>query len=159
MAKCHMALGDYAQAERVLAPVITNPQQETQTQERAKVEIGKAQYYQNRLPQAFQTFKEVESQNKTEFGAESQYWITQILYDQKKYQETREAGLYLQNYYPTYNFWKAKAFLTVARADYALKDNFQAKGVLESLISNAEFPEITRDARALLDKILAEENN
>lgn len=159
MAKCHMALGDYAQVERVLAPIITNPQQETEAQERAKVEIGKAQYNQKRLTQAFQTFKEVESQNKTELGAESQYWITQILYDQNKYQETREAGLYLQNYYPTYNFWKAKAFLTVARADYALKDNFQAKGVLESLISNAEFPEITRDARALLDKILAEENN
>lgn len=159
MAKCHAALGDHVQAERVLKPILTNPQQQTQTQERAKVETGKAQYFQKRLTEAFRTFKDIESQNKTEMGAESQYWITQILYDQKKYQETREAGLYLQNYYPNYNLWKAKAFLTVARADYALGDNFQAKGVLESLIANAEFPEITRDAQELLDRILKEEGN
>jgi TolA-binding protein len=159
MAKCHAALGDHVQAERVLKPILTNPQQQTQTQERAKVETGKAIYFQKRLTEAFKIFKDVESQNKTEMGAESQYWITQILYDQKKYQETREAGLYLQNYYPNYNLWKAKAFLTVARADYALGDNFQAKGVLESLIANAEFPEITRDAQELLDKILKEEGN
>ncbi len=157
MAKCHAALAEHLEAERVLQPILTDLQQPTQTQERAKVEIGKAQYNQKQLAAAFRSFKDVESQNKGELGAESQFWITRILYDQGKYQETREAGLYLQNYYPTFNYWKARAFLTVARADYALKDNFQAKGVLESLIANAEFPEITAQAKELLDKILKEE--
>jgi tetratricopeptide (TPR) repeat protein len=157
IAKCHLALGNYADAERVMQPIASNPQQQTLTQERAQVQIGNAQYGQKRLEAAFQTFKKVESENKTELGAESQYMITRILYDQGKFQETRESGLYLQNTYPTYNRWKAQAFLVVARADYALGDNFQAKGVLESLISNSEFPDITRQARELLDKILKEE--
>ncbi len=158
IAACHQALGNHTEAERVLKPIADNPQLNAITRERAQMEIAISLYNQNKLADALAGFKQVEQENKTEYGARSQYMITLIFYDQGRYNDAKDAGLYLQNTFPTYNYWKAKAFLVVARAEYAQGENFQAKGVLESIINNAEFPEITKEAQTLLDKIVAEEN-
>jgi hypothetical protein len=83
--------------------------------------------------------------------------ITRILYDLGRYPETKEAGIYMKSEYPTFNYWKAKAFLFVAEANYKLGEVFQAKGVLESLIAEASFPDIQQAAAKRLEEIQLEE--
>ncbi|MEM6264706.1 MAG: tetratricopeptide repeat protein [Bacteroidota bacterium] len=157
IAKCYQAMGQYEEAEKVLAPLAINEQVDSYTRNKAKLEIGISQYYTNRLNEALLTLREVQLNSTTEFGARAQYMITRILYDQGKYDDSKQAGLFLQNNYPTYNYWKAKAFVVVARSDYSKGDYFQAKGVLESLIAESRFNDITQEAQELLNKIVDEE--
>ena len=126
---------------------------------------SRTEYDGNRDINVFEDFK-------NEFGAESQHMVTQILLDQglkfknagqaaeanAKFEETKTAGIYLKNAYPTFNYWKAKSFLNVAEANYELGEVFQAKGVLESLVSEDRFPEIQKAAQDRLAEIQAEED-
>ncbi|RMG29512.1 MAG: hypothetical protein D6730_03775, partial [Bacteroidetes bacterium] len=157
IAKCYKAMGDYRQAMAVLEGITTNPEATLYAVNKAKVEIGECQYYLGDLDGALRTFSEIEAENKDQFGEQSQYWITQILYDKGQYEAAKDAALYLKQTYPSDSYWRAKAFLVVADADYALGNTFQAKGVLESLINEAPFDDIKQQAREKLDKILEEE--
>jgi len=154
IAKNYMAMGDYTPAKVVLSEIESNPEAAIYSRSKAKVQIGMCEYYQGSLDAALILFQEVEGQSKNEFGAQSQYMITQIFYDKKKYQESKDAGLYLKNNYPTFNYWKAKAFLIVAECNVELGNVFQAKGVLESLIAEDRFPEIKEAAEKRLEELL-----
>ena len=131
------------------------------------------------------TFQEVEREFKNEFGAESQAMIAQILLDEgkalkaearrldeqesnaqadakiqeatEKFDEVKQAVIYQSNNYPTFNYWKARAFLIAADAFYELGNTFQAKGTLESLIGEDRFPDIQEAAQKRLREIEEEE--
>ena len=157
VAKSYKALSNYREAQRALERIADNPEVNETSRVQARVEIGHCLYLLGDLAGAMETFANVERAYKNAFGAESQYMITRILYDMKRYAETKEAGIYMNREFPTFNYWKAKAFLYVAEANYSLGEVFQAKGVLESLISEASFPDIQQAATKRLKEIQDEE--
>lgn len=158
IAKNYKAMGEYSQAINVLSGIIRNPEAVMYTVNEAKVEQGECQYYNGNLDEALRIFSAVEAENKDEFGERSQYWITQIQYDMNKLEAAKDAAQYLKLTYPSNSYWRAKAFLVVADADYKLGNAFQAKGVLESLIAEAPFEDIKAMAQERLDRIIAEES-
>lgn len=157
IAKNYKAMGEYRRAITVLEGIVDNSEATLYSVNKAKVEIGICQYLLKDYESALRTFANVEAENKDEFGEQSQYWITQILYDQGQYEQAKDAAIYLKQTYPSNSYWRAKAFLVVAEADYALGNVFQAKGVLESLINEAPFEDIKQMAQERLDAIIAEE--
>ncbi|MEO0472910.1 MAG: tetratricopeptide repeat protein, partial [Bacteroidota bacterium] len=172
IAKNYKAMKDYQLAQDALTQIENNNEVAVYSRTQAKVEIGNLLYLRGLLDQALQRFQTIERDFKNEFGAESQHMITQILYDQgaklknagqsvdanAKFEDTKNAGIYLKNTYPTFNYWKAKSFLIVAEANYQLGEVFQAKGVLESLVGEDRFPEIQQQAQKRLTEIQAEED-
>ncbi len=158
LAKNYRALGDFSREQQVLQEIVRNPQVDVDSRTRAKVEMGEAMYKQGQLNNAINTLKEVEQEYNNEWAARSQYIIIRILYDQERYEEVKQAGKYMNNTYPSFNYLKAQAFLVVAEANYKLGETFQAKGVLESLINEANFPDIQEKAMQRLREIEAEEN-
>ena len=157
VAKNLRAMGDFAQAQRVLEQIASDPQVDVDFQARAQVEIGQGLIIQKRYTDALQILQQVEQTYSNEYAARSQYLIIRILFEQGNYPGVLEAGKYMRNTYPTYNRLKAEAFLVVAEANYNLGEIFQAKGVLESLVQEDRFPDIQERARRRLEEIEAQE--
>jgi TolA-binding protein len=152
MAACYRALQQYKQVEIALAPVTEDKNLPESVRNRAKTESGVAAYRQNRIDLALQLFTEVEDEGDGEPAAESQYWRVRIFADQKRYKEAKAGAVYLANNYPTFNYWKAKAYLVMAEADVALEEKFQAKATLESLAGESRYPDVQQEAK---DKLAA----
>jgi TolA-binding protein len=124
---------------------------------KATVEIGNNLYDQKNYEKALESFRSVIRDVKTELGAESQYMVIRILFDQKKYAEVIENGKSMNNDFPDYDEWRARAFLVVAEANYQTGEVFQAKGVLESITKDTRFPDIQAAAKKRLEEIEREE--
>jgi len=171
LAKGYKELGDYGRAQDALLKIADSNEADVYSRTEALVEIGRCQYLDNELEDAFLTFSTVEQDFKNIFGAESQYMKAQILLDQgiilkeqglvteaeAKFTEVKDATRYMANNYPTFNYEKAKTFLVVAEAFFQLGNSFQAKGTLESLASEDRFPDVKQAALKRLAEIEAEE--
>jgi len=131
--------------------------------------INEAQLYTGRCAlktsdwmNADKAFKTLAKLNSV-IGAEAMYQIAYIQYELKNYKESQKKAYELINQLPSYDYWIAKAFILLADNYVALKDNFQAKHTLQSVIDNynrsADDPEDIRAiAQAKLDSILQGEN-
>ncbi len=159
IAKNYQALGQYERAIQELNFIVNNNEVQVFTRTRAQIQIGYNYYDAKNPDKALEVFRAVEKDNKNESGAESQYMIIRILYDQKKYAEAIAGGKYIANNYSTFNEWKAKSFLWVAEANYSSGDVFQAKGVWESLVKEDRYPEIQAQARKRLSEVEAQGSN
>lgn len=171
VAKNHRALGDYKLAQDALVQIANNNEVAVYSRTKAQVEIGQCQYLSGQLQSSKETFAKVEQEFKNAFGAESQYMITKILFDEGKqlqvkgqtdlasgkFEEVKSAAIYMANNYSSFNYEKAKTFIVAASAYYELGNTFQAKGTLESLINEAPYDDVKAEARKILDEIQAKE--
>ncbi|MCB0843070.1 MAG: tetratricopeptide repeat protein [Bacteroidetes bacterium] len=171
IAKNHKALQKYGLARNVLTEIKDNNEVAIYSRTKAQVEIGHCFYLEGNLASAKAAFAIVEKDFKNEEGAESQYMITRILFDEGmkfkqqgkpdlakgKFEEVKSATIYMANNFSSYNYEKAKTFLVAAQAYYEMGNVFQAKGTLESLISDAPYPDVKAEAEIILAKIEAAE--
>ncbi len=94
-------------------------------------------------------------------GAESQYYIALIEYEQSMFDESLNSCFSLSETYGSYEYWVVKAFILIAD-NYREKGNlFQAKATLESILDNYKGDqELINQAQTKYDEILAlEEKN
>jgi TolA-binding protein len=73
---------------------------------------------------------------KTIAAAEAKYNLANIQYLKKQYKASQKTCFDLQKDLPNYDYWVAKAFILLADNYVKLKDNFQAKATLQSVIDN-----------------------
>jgi len=73
---------------------------------------------------------------KTIAAAEAKYNLAYIEYQKKQYKASQKTCFDLQKDLPNYDYWVAKAFILLADNYVKLKDNFQAKATLQSVIDN-----------------------
>lgn len=74
----------------------------------------------------------------SEAAAEARYNLALIEFKLGNYKNSQNKCYELANDMPSYDFWIGKSFLLVAENYLALKDTFQAKATLQSLIDNYE---------------------
>lgn len=159
MADAFLAMSNYAQAKRTLQEIAGNSEVAESSRTRAKFMIGQSDYETGSLTAAFTTFQEIERNYSDEYAARSQYMITRIYFDRGSFEEAYNAGVYMKNNYPSFNYWKARTYLVVAEANYAMGEIFQAKGTLQSLVDQTKnnFPDVYEAARKRLAEIEEEE--
>ncbi len=73
---------------------------------------------------------------KTVAAAEAKYTIALIEYQKGNYKASQKTCFELTEKLPNYDYWVAKAYILLADDYAALKDNFQAKATLRSIIDN-----------------------
>jgi TolA-binding protein len=73
-----------------------------------------------------------------EAGAEARYYIAWIYHQQNNFRESQKRCFDVINLTPSYEFWVAKSFILLSDNYVALKDTFQAKHTLKSIIDNYE---------------------
>src|SRR5690606_34252652 len=86
--------------------------------------------------QATEEMKRAASMSQTVVGAEAQYYVGQLQYEAKEYDQALESAFDVINNRSSYDYWVAKSFILLADAYAGKGDNFQAKSTLESIIEN-----------------------
>ena len=157
LAQNHFKLEDYSSAKQVLLKIHSNENSTQYSKDRAYVQIGNCEYELGNVPRAEQIFTEIETKYNNVFAAESKYMLTKILYDKGQYEASIKSAGDFKTDYPGYNYWKAKAYLVVADDYYQLGNLFQAKGGLEILATQTDFPDVAEEAATRLAEIEAAE--
>jgi len=73
---------------------------------------------------------------KTVAAAEAKYNVTLVEYLKGRYKTSQKMCFDLAKEMPNYDYWIAKTYILLADNYKALKDNFQAKATLQSIIDN-----------------------
>lgn len=121
---------------------------------RAGLFSGKAFLLKNNLNAALENFKTVREQTKTVAAAEALYQIALIQHQQGDFTNSQKTAFDLINNLPSFDYWVAKSFILLADNYLALKDEFQAKSTLQSLLDNyAGDDDIVPTAKEKLDAL------
>ena len=118
---------------------------------------GKAAYEQGDLERAQDLFSRTVAAAKDENGAEAQYMLARILYDEGKHNESIEALYDLNKNFSIYDNWLGQSFLLVADNYIALDETFQAEATLNSVIENSPVKEVVDKAQDKLRLLEDEE--
>jgi hypothetical protein len=108
-------------------------------QNKASLFIGKAAMARGDYDTAKDEFINTLNSARDEYGAEAKYRLGEIFYLTKEYKQCYETLIGVSTEFPSYDEWVGKSFLLLADNYLAMGDKFQAKGTLESLITN-NFP-------------------
>jgi TolA-binding protein len=73
---------------------------------------------------------------KTVAAAEAKYNIALVEYAKGRYKTSQKTCFDLVKQYPNYDYWVAKTYILLADDYTALKDKFQAKATLQSILDN-----------------------
>ena len=104
------------------------------------------------------------SNQSSDAGAEAKYSLALIDFKMGNFKASQAKCYDVANSVPSYDYWIAKSFILLSDNHVALKDNFEAKATLQSLLDNFEKdpsdPEdIKAIAQAKLDDLVLTEMN
>jgi TolA-binding protein len=85
---------------------------------------------------AVREFNYTVANTKTVAAAEAKYNIARIQFLKRHYKESQKTCFELVKDLPNYDYWVTKTFILLADDYVAMKDNFQAKATLQSVIDN-----------------------
>lgn len=92
--------------------------------------------------------------SQTVTGAEARYKLGQLQYEAKEFKKAQETAFDVINNMSSHDYWVAKSFILLADTYAALKDEFQAKSTLESVIENYDGEDdVIPSAKERLDKL------
>ncbi|MDP4206766.1 MAG: tetratricopeptide repeat protein, partial [Bacteroidota bacterium] len=133
---CYYSLNDYpAVIESADKLLKTENLNETVGAE-ARFMKGKALYQTKRPDLAFPLLKEAAKNTQTAEGAEAKYLTTQILFDQKKLQQSEKEIMDFINKGTSHQYWLARSFILLSEIYQSKGELFQAKETLRSLMDN-----------------------
>jgi tol-pal system protein YbgF len=155
--RCAYNLNKYSQinvyAEKILGSNQSTPEQQIE----ANFYLGKYHLQQKSMATALNYFQKVAAKTTNIMGAESQYHIAQIRFDENKIKDSEEECFKVIDNFSSYDYWYIKAYILLADI-YAKQNNlFQAKATLQSVIENAEDEQLKNEALNKLNKIYEQE--
>lgn len=154
---CYFNLQDFDQTIMYARYVQDYDRSSAEDKARADLYAGKALSLKGDLAEAKKQFEKAVAVSQTIVGAEAKYNFGRLQYEEGAYKEAQETAFDLIKNMPSYDYWVAKSFILLADCYVQLKDNFQAKSTLESIIDNYEGDDdILPDARERLARINGE---
>ena len=113
----------------------------------------KNEYQKGNLEKAKDHFITTINKAKDQYGAEAQYLLAKIQYEQEKYDSSLETLFDLNDKFNNYDQWVGKSFLLIAENYIAKDEIFQAKATLNSLIDNHPMESIKEKAKKKLKEL------
>ncbi len=122
---------------------------------KANLYMGKIYMSKNEYPKAVEAFNQTITIAKDDNGAEAQYLIAQILYNQKKYKESSEMIIqkFRNEFSNSDDKIRGRAYLLLSDDFVGLENLFQARATLNSLIENLSDKDIVAEAKVKLKAI------
>jgi TolA-binding protein len=127
--------------------IIEKGQVSAEAENRALLMMGKASLNANKVDDAQDYFLRTLNSAKDEYGAEANYLIAVIMNGKHKYRESIDVLLDMNKTFGSYDFWLGKSFLLIAKNNVALKEYFQAKATLQSIIDNSPVSSVVDEAK------------
>jgi len=130
--------------------------EKSSAEDKAKADLyaAKAHMLKGDIETAKKELNAAVSASQTVVGAEAKYNIGMLQYEAGEYKAAQETAFDLIKNMPSYDYWVAKSFILLADCYTKLKDEFQAKSTLQSIIENYEGKDdIIPTAKEKLDKL------
>jgi TolA-binding protein len=105
---------------------------------RAGLYAGKANLAITDTIQAIKDLEAIVNSTQTVTGAEAKYILAELQYKKRDYKKSLASAFDLTNKMPSHDYWVAKTYILIADNYVAMKDIFQAKSTLQSIIENYE---------------------
>jgi TolA-binding protein len=151
MMKASHALQRYEAVRQYASQIIEKGNLAVNATNEATLFLGKAAMQQGKNQEARAYFTQTVQNTQDKHAAEAQYLLAQLHYEAKEYQQSLAALFELNKQFPSYKAWTNKSFLLMAENYLALKEDFQAKTTLQSIIENAEEEAIVAIAQQKLE--------
>lgn len=120
---------------------------------KATLYLGKAEYALGNSDTAVDHFMNTLNAAKDENGAEAQYLLGMLLYEQGEYKRSIENLIDLNGNFGGYELWVGKSFLLIADNYIGLKEYFQAEATLNSIIDKSPVEQIVGEAKIKLQQL------
>jgi tetratricopeptide (TPR) repeat protein len=120
--------------------------------------LAKSNQQTNKLPEALVSYKAVIEIGKSEFSAEAQFRVAEILLLQNKLPEAEKAGFEVIKRYGSYEFWVTKSYILLGDVYAAQKDYFNAEATYKSVVENTAILELKKLAETKIAAVIAEKN-
>ena len=146
-------LNKFDSVERYANVILDRGNVNISSQNKASLYLGKAAFGKGDYETAKDEFVNTLNTARDEYGAEAQYLLGYIFFQEKKYKESIESLIGLNNDFNVYEDWVGKSYILLADNYVALEDYFQAKGTLKSVIENFPVEYIRNLAQEKLTEI------
>ncbi len=133
---CYSEMEAPDDALKYVALVRENDKTSEEDKFKASLYAGKAYLLKADTTAALKELNDVVTNTKTITAAEAKYNIANVEYHKRNYKASQKTCFELINKLSNYDYWVAKAFILLADNYVALKDTFQAKATLQSIIDN-----------------------
>lgn len=133
---CYAEMDMADDALKYVTLVRENIQSSEEDKFKSSLYAGKAYLQKGDTTTALKELNDVVAKTKTVAAAEAKYNIAHVEYLKKNYKAAQKTCFDLINKMPNYDYWVAKTYILLADNYVALKDNFQAKATLQSIIDN-----------------------
>lgn len=134
--RCNFFLKKYDTAILYAQKVLAQDKAATEQLNEAHLLYGKSALETSDLLTASNEFKAISKITNSAIGAEARYSLALVSYQQNNFKESQKKCFEVINQVPSYDFWVAKSFILLSDNYVALKDTFQAKHTLKSIIEN-----------------------
>ena len=134
--RCNFYLKKYDAAITYSQKVLSQDKASTEQGNEAHLIAGKSFLENADLANAGNEFKAISKITNSVIGAEAKYNMALISFMQNNFKDSKKKCFDVINQVPAYDFWVAKGFILLADNYVALKDTFQAKHTLKSIIEN-----------------------
>ena len=112
----------------------------------------------NNLEQATIFYKQVIAAGRSEFAAESQYRIAEILFKQHILNASEKTAFEVIKKWGSYEYWVAKSYLLLGDIYLEENDLFNAEATFKSIVDNSTLLDIKKEAKEKLDSVINEKN-
>ncbi len=146
----YFKLGNYDQMRTYANNILTKGNISQDATNRAQLYLAKAAYSEGNFDEAIDQLLTTINSAQDQYGAEAQFLLGQIFYQQKRHQESLNTLFEFSESFADYESWLGKAFLLVADNYIALDELFQAKGTVKSIIDNSSIKIVVDEARKKL---------
>ena len=101
-------------------------------------------------------YKEVIASGKSEFSAEAKYQLAKILFEQNKLEESEKVAFEQIKGWGSYEYWVTKSYLLLGDIYHKQLDYFNAEATYQSIIANATFADLKKEAQEKLTQVNAD---
>ncbi len=124
----------------------------------ANLIVAKSQQADNELDQAAIAYKAVVALGKSEYSAEAQYRLAEILFLQSKYGEAEKAGFDVIKKVGSYEYWVTKSYILLGDIYFKTNDLFNAEATYKSVSENTTVAALKDEASQKLAIVIAEKD-
>jgi len=150
--RSYYRINKYDQAILYAQKLLAGEKVSNENQAEAHLIYGRCSIINNDYISAKREFSEISKQSGV-IAAEAKYNLAFIEFKLANYKLTQTKCFEVINQVPAYDFWIAKSFYLLANNYIALKDTFQAKETLKSIIDNYQRnPEDMEDVKAMAEQ-------
>jgi len=155
LADSYYQRAQYDSTKVILTELLSRDGLAIEMENKAALLLGKTILAKGDLEGALSQLLTTSNQAQDVIGAEAQYLICSVLYEQKKFKQSLETCFDLNRKYSSYTAWYDKSFLLISDNYLALGELYQAKYTLEKILEKATNKATLELAKEKLEKVKA----